>query len=70
MAHTMNEDEFKRFMQDQAKAIEHDAKLYKEKTGKDADQKFILKWINENSEIFRQKWTARKKEGKDGSNSC
>lgn len=52
----MNQEEFKEFMAAQANAIDVAKWLLGEKLGKDPGQEFVIQWIKENGQDFRNNW--------------
>lgn len=52
----MTEEEFKEFMAAQTEAIEIAKWLFGEKIGRDPGHEFVVKWIIENAEEFRNNW--------------
>lgn len=52
----MNQEEFKEFMAAQTEAIEVAKWLIGEKLGRDPGQEFVMQWIKEHGQEFRDNW--------------
>lgn len=52
----MNQEEFKEFMAAQTDAIEVAKWLLGEKLGRDPGQEFVMQWIKEHGQEFRDNW--------------
>lgn len=52
----MNQEEFKEFMAAQTDAIEVAKWLLGEKLGRDPGQEFVMQWIKEHGQAFRDNW--------------
>lgn len=52
----MTDEEFKEFMAAQTDAIEVAKWLWGEKIGRDPGDEFVIKWIKENGQDFRDNW--------------
>ena len=52
----MNKEEFKEFMSAQTDAIEVAKWLLGEKRGRDPGQEFVMQWIKEHGQEFRDNW--------------
>jgi hypothetical protein len=64
----MTDEEFKEFMQAQKEAIEVAKWLLGEKIGRDPGQEFVVQWIRENAEEFRNNWPAYSAEWRESHN--
>lgn len=52
----MNQEEFKEFIAAQTDAIEVAKWLLGEKLGRDPGQEFVMQWIKEHGQEFRDNW--------------
>ena len=64
----MTDEEFKEFMQAQKEAIEVAKWLLGEKIGRDPGQEFVVQWIRENAEEFRNNWPTYSAEWRESHN--
>ena len=61
----MSDEEFKEFMAAQTDAIEVAKWLWGEKIGRDPGDEFVIMWIKENGQEFRDTWPVYSAEWKE-----